>query len=170
MCSGERFPVVPGRSCLRLCRWFRFEIGAFCFLRDNVRYFRTEPVFLCSFHLISFLVPGLRACSAGRDTEKTTNPSGFCLVSYGEPRRQLNSHNGKEYLSFPGKYATKQAPSVPREGGRGQKWAQEPIPAAWCERKLYITAFAVRIGAAFCFRAAPDQNRKRKNNKGEGQV
>ena len=62
-----------------------------------MRYFRTEPVFLCSFHFISFLVPGLRACSAGRDTEKTTNPSGLCPASYGEPRRQLNSHNGKEY-------------------------------------------------------------------------
>ena len=56
-----------------------------------------------------------------------------------------------------GKYATTPAPSVPREGGRGQKWAQEPIPAAWCERKLYITAFAVRIGAAFCFRTASDK-------------
>lgn len=76
------------------------------FLRDNVCCFRTEPVFLCSFHLISFLVPGLRACSAGRDTEKTTDSSGLCPVSYGEPHRQLNSHNGKEYLSFPGKYAT----------------------------------------------------------------
>lgn len=72
------------------------------FLRDNVRCFRTEPVFLCSFHFISFLVPGLRECSAGRDTEKTTNPSGLCPVSYGEPRRQLNSHNGKEYLPFRG--------------------------------------------------------------------
>ena len=45
----------------------------------------------------SFSLPGLRACSAGRDTEKTTNPSGLCPASYGEPRRQLNSHNGKEY-------------------------------------------------------------------------
>ena len=63
---------------------------------------------------------------------------GLRPVSYGEPRRQLNSHNGKEYLSFPGKYATKQAPSVPREDRRGQKWAQEPIPAAWCERKCIL--------------------------------
>ena len=106
--------------------------------------------------------PGLQMGTADRAAAKKTDTPGLCPVSYGEPRRQLNSHNGKEYLSFPGKYATTPAPSVPREGGRGQKWAQEPIPAAWCERKSYITAFAVKIGAAFCFRAASDQNRKQK--------
>ena len=74
-----------------------------------MRYFGTEPVFLCAFHLISFLVPGLRVCSAGRDTAKITDSPGLCPVSYGEPRRQLNSHNGKEYLPFPGKYATTQS-------------------------------------------------------------
>lgn len=44
--------------------------------------------------------------TADRVTAKKTDTSGLCPVSYGEPRRQLNSHNGKEYLSFPGKYAT----------------------------------------------------------------
>ena len=52
--------------------------------------------------LVYFLVPGLRACSAGRDTAKITDSPGLCPVSYGEPRRQLNSHNGKEYLPFRG--------------------------------------------------------------------
>ncbi len=44
--------------------------------------------------------------TADRATAKKTDTPGLCPVSYGESRRQLNSHNGKEYLSFPGKYAT----------------------------------------------------------------
>ena len=47
--------------------------------------------------------------TADRAAAKKLIHRGFCPVSYGEPRRQLNSHNGKEYLSFPGKYATTQS-------------------------------------------------------------
>lgn len=84
--------------------------------------------------------PGLQMGTADRAAAKKTDTPGLRPVSYGEPRRQLNSHNGKEYLSFPGKYATKQAPSVPREDRRGQKWAQEPIPADWHEFENCISA------------------------------
>lgn len=94
-----------------------------------MRRFKPESAFI----LPLYWWPGLQMGTAGRAAAKKTDTPGLCPASYGESHRQLNSHNGKEYLSFPGKYATKQAPSVPREDRRGQKWAQEPIPADWRE-------------------------------------
>lgn len=50
--------------------------------------------------------PGLQMGTADRAAAKKTDTPGLRPASYGESHRQLNSHNGKEYLSFPGKYAT----------------------------------------------------------------
>ena len=46
--------------------------------------------------------PGLQMGTADRAAAKKTDTPGLRPVSYGEPRRQLNSHNGKEYLPFRG--------------------------------------------------------------------
>lgn len=68
-----------------------------CFLRTTCAISGRNQFFFALFHFISFL--GTRPAGVLRRPghRKNYQPSGLCPASYGEPRRQLNSHNGKEY-------------------------------------------------------------------------
>lgn len=100
ICSGERFPVAPGEKPMTplISSWNRrilFFTGQRALFQDGTSFSLRFP---------SYFLSGARPAGMLRRPghRKITDSPGLCPVSYGEPRRQLNSHNGKEYLPFRG--------------------------------------------------------------------
>ena len=133
ICSGERFPVAPGEKPMTplISSWNRrilFFTGQRALFQDGTSFSLRFP----SYFLSGARPAGMLRRPGHRTNHRLTGPwPGFLwrtAPTTDEPPRE-------RIPAFPGKYATTQVPSVPREDRRGQKWAQEPIPAAWCERK-----------------------------------